>query len=445
MSVDRSSPGRRPYYGWTMLLLAAAAMVGTLPGRTQGLGLITEPLLADLGIDRVAYAQLNFWATLLGASGALGIGRLLDRFGSRVVLTSVALALGTVVCAMSQAAGFAALAIGVTLTRALGQSALSVVSLAIVGRWFVRRIDIAMAIYSVVMSIGFMVAFPLMGAAIQWLGWRQAWLLLGLALVAGLAPVASLLARRSPETIGLQPDGGTSDGVPAAGGLDGLDGLAADRFAAGAEEGYTWQQAVRYPAFWVFAGGAALYGLVASGIGLFNESILAERDFGPEVYYQSLVVTAMAALIGNFGGGWLAQTVRLGGLLAASLLMLTIGLLALPHLDTTTHVMLWAAAMGLGGGVVMVLFFSVWPRVFGRRHLGRIQGIAQAMTVVASALGPLLLAWCVDWTGSYAAMFRILAVVIALTAAAAFVVSIPGPPPRPVAAWPLRADPDPAA
>ena len=38
----------RVSYGWVMLLLAAAAMVGTLPGRTQGLGLVTEPLIADL-------------------------------------------------------------------------------------------------------------------------------------------------------------------------------------------------------------------------------------------------------------------------------------------------------------------------------------------------------------------------------------------------------------
>jgi hypothetical protein len=32
----------RVYYGWIVLTLAAAAMVGTLPARTQGLGLITE-------------------------------------------------------------------------------------------------------------------------------------------------------------------------------------------------------------------------------------------------------------------------------------------------------------------------------------------------------------------------------------------------------------------
>ena len=81
---------RAPYYGWVVLFVAATAMVGTLPGRTQGLGLVTEPLLADLNIGRVDYAQLNLWATLIGASGAIGIGRFLDRFGSRAVLTIVA-------------------------------------------------------------------------------------------------------------------------------------------------------------------------------------------------------------------------------------------------------------------------------------------------------------------------------------------------------------------
>src|SRR5262245_2035913 len=166
---------RSVFYGWFVLLIAAAAMVGTLPGRTQGLGLITEPLLSDLGIDRVSYAQLNLWATIAGSLGALGIGRLIDRAGSRVALTIVALLLGAVVCLMSTAASFAALAAGVTLSRALGQSALSVVSLAMVGQWFVRRIDTAMAIYSVVMSVGFMAAFPAVGATVQQSGWRHAW------------------------------------------------------------------------------------------------------------------------------------------------------------------------------------------------------------------------------------------------------------------------------
>jgi MFS family permease len=403
----------RLYYGWAVVLVAAAAMVGTLPGRTQGLGLITEPLLEDLRLDRVTYAGLNFWATILGAAGAIGMGHALDRFGSRAVLATVAATLGAVVCAMSAATSVPALAVWLTLTRALGQSALSVVSIAMVGHWFVRRIDTAMAVYSIVLSIGFMLAFPLTGALIQGYGWRTAWLSIGLALLLGLTPLALAIVRRSPESIGLQPDGTVE----------------APRATAANEPadlpGHPWHLALATPAFWVFAVGTSLYGLVASGIGLFNESILAERGFGPDVYYQALVTTALTGLAGNFLGGWYARYYRLTLLLAMSLAVLAAGLAVLPHVYARWQVTAWAAAMGLGGGLVTVLFFSVWPRAFGRRDLGRIQGAAQALTVLASAIGPLLLAWCVDWTGSYSAMFTILAVVIAATAASALVVAMP--------------------
>jgi MFS family permease len=404
------------YYGWIVLLVAAVAMVGTLPGRTQGLGLITEPLLADLGISRVRYAELNFWATILGSAGAIGVGQLIDRLGSRIVLTLVVLALGSVVCAMSQTSSFAALALAITLTRGLGQSALSVVSIAMVGHWFVRRIDAAMAVYSVAMSVGFMMAFPLVGTLVQAWGWRAAWLAVGCGLLGLLAPLSAALVRRGPEACGLVPDGALprSAHIPAE-----------NARTSGATTGYRWTEALRTPAFWIFAVGTALYGLVASGIGLFNESILAQRGFGAQTYYYTLVVTAVTALAGNFLGGWLATWVPLSRLMAISLFVLTGGLVALPHVSTQLHVMVWAMAMGLGGGLVMVLFFSVWPRVFGRRHLGTIQGAAQALTVLASALGPLLLAWCVEWTGSYAMMFRALAGVIGLVACMALITPVP--------------------
>jgi MFS family permease len=399
-------------------MVAAAAMVGTLPGRTQGLGLITEPLLADLKISRVGYAQLNLWATLIGSTGAIGVGRLIDQFGSRIVLTFVAAALAAVVCLMSRVTSFTELAIAITLTRALGQSALSVVSLAMVGQWFVRRIDAAMATYSVVMSIGFMIAFPVVGFAVQFHGWRQAWLSLGIAILAGLAPLAWLVVRRSPESIGLVPDGRSTM-------ADRRSTIDHGRSTIDDPVGYTLRAALLTPAFWIFAIGAALYGLVASGIGLFNESILIERGFGPNIYYQTLVVTAMTGLAGNFLGGWLAGYVPLNRLMAISLFVLTGGLVALPHISMHAMAMAWAACMGLGGGLVMVLFFSVWPRVYGRRHLGRIQGVAQALTVLASALGPLLLATCVAWTGSYRAMFYILAAIIGMFGLAALAVPLP--------------------
>src|SRR5262245_57386813 len=240
-------------------------MLGTLPGRTQGLGLITEPLLRDLNISRVTFAQMNLVATLVGGLFCLGIGRLIDRIGSRVVLTVTAIALGLTVLGMSQATGALSMLVAITLTRGFGQSALSVISLAMIGKWFRRRLTRAMAVYAVVMSVGFMAAFPLVGALVQSAGWRIAWASIGLCLVFGLAPLAWLFDRSSPEAIGAEVDGGAVD-----------DPEQADTVST---EHATLGEALRTPSFWVFAIAASMYGLVASGIGLLNESILVERGF----------------------------------------------------------------------------------------------------------------------------------------------------------------------
>jgi MFS family permease len=396
------------YYGWVSLGMAALAMVGTLPGRTQGLGLVTEPLMRDFSIGRVLFAEINLVATLIGSLFCLGIGRLIDRAGSRLVLAVVSLCLGLVVLAMSATRGVWPLLALITLTRGFGQSALSVVSLALVGKWFSRRLSLAMGVYALLMSIGFMAAFPAVGAAVQASGWRIAWAGVGVALVVVLAPLSWLLVRSTPEGVGLEVDGG--------------GGPVED---TGVTAGATLTEALATPAFWIFALAASVYGLAASGIALFNESILAERGFDPSTYYRTLVVTALTALLGNFAGGAFASRGSLRRLLAAAMLLLTLSLAALPHVTTQAEVMAYAVVMGLAGGFVMVVFFSFWGRAYGRAHLGRIQGAAQILTVLASAVGPLLLAQCVAWTGSYAAAFYSLAAVVALLGLSALVVPVP--------------------
>lgn len=391
------------YYGWVNLFVAALAMVATLPGRTQGLGLITEPLLTSLQINRVDFARINLWATLTGALFSLGIGRLIDRFGSRLVLTLVSLALGSVVVLMSGATTVFAIAILITLTRGLGQSALSVISITMVGKWFVRRINLAMAVYSVALSVGFMVAFPLIGTIVVKSGWRTTWWIIGIALLLGLAPLSFLLVRRSPESCALKPDVTTTHG----------------HVNKETTASLTLLQALRTPSFWVFGVASAIYGLIASGIALFNESILAERGFNPSTYHRSLVIVALTALVGNLFAGWLTSRWSMNRLLAVSMLLLAGSLIALPHVRTEAHVAAYAVVMGLAGGFVVVIFFAFWSAAYGRAHLGKIQGVAQALTVIASAVGPLLLAECLTRTGSYAAVFYVLtfvAVVLALSA-----------------------------
>ena len=100
-------------------------------------------------------------------------------------------------------------------------------------------------------------------------------------------------------------------------------------------------------------------------------------------------------------------------------------LAGLPHVTAQWQVFVYAVLMGIVGGFVMVVFFAFWGKAYGRAHLGRIQGAAQILTVLASAVGPLLLAKCVEWTGAYAAAFYGLALVVAALGGAALVVALP--------------------
>jgi MFS family permease len=427
--------GRLPfYYGWVNLTVAAMAMVATLPGRTHGLGMITERLLDDLQIGRVPYASLNLWATLLGALFCWPCGSLLDRFGTRALLTGVVLALATVVLLMSCLSRgvvvsltqtlmgsplhlpvdpamvvFVLLGGTLTLTRGLGQSALSVVSLAIVGKWFVRRLSMAMGCYSVLVAMGFMTAFAI-GNQVRTLSWQVVWAGMGALLLLGMAPLGWLLVRDTPEQCGLPVD----------------EGRFPNHKSTPPRGGCTLTQALRSPAFWLFGLATSLYGLISSGLSLFNESILRERGFDATMYYQIAMIMPIVALVSNFAGGWLGGRWPMGRLLGLALLLQAAALVALPKVQTDLHAYLYAAASGAAGGVVTVVFFAIWGHAFGRAHLGAIQGAAQMLTVISSAVGPLLLAVCQERYQSYSPMFYALALACALCAVGVW--SVPLPP-----------------
>jgi MFS family permease len=313
----------------------------------------------------------------------------------------VALGLGLAVLGMTFARSIGVLFVLLTLTRALGQSALSVVSLALVGKWFARRLNLAMGIFALLVAMGFIAAFPAVGAAVLGSGWRAAWTGVGVGVLV-MAVLAFLFVRNAPslddgdvEALALQPGD------------------------------LTLGEALRTPAFWLFALASAAFGLVYSGIALFNQSILELRGFPAETYHRTLVVSTMVGLVCNFLAGWAGQKWPMQRLMGVGMLMLGLSLLGLPMVRTAVHVDLYAATMGAAGGIVTVVFFSVWGQVFGRTHLGRIQGAAQATTVVASAVGPLLLAETLARTGSYDLLFWGLAAVVAGLGVGAWVVPMP--------------------
>jgi len=399
---------RRSYYGWVIVVVAAMAMVATMPGRTHGLGMITERLLQDSAFEmsRVEYSNMNLWGTLLGGLFCLPCGWLIDRFGLRSVLTVIVAVLGAVVLWMTHLTGNAALFVAITLTRGFGQSALSVLSITMVGKWFGKGVTLPMAVYSLILSLGFGGAFQLAKPYAN-SDWRTLWGAIGWLLLGVMLPVAVLLTRDPKRN------------APAS--------YATNELAATETEiGFTLRQAMRTPAFWMF-GMAISHMAVISGLSLFNEAILKSQGFESKAFYDMMSMSSIAGLVAQLPVGWLGRRVSLARMQMVGLAIQATCMMGLPFVRTMPQLGLYCAGMGVGGAISAILFYSVWSQAFGRRHLGHIQGFSQMLTVLASALGPKFLAECQARTGGYHLAFQLLSVVGFCLAAGFCFVRVPKP------------------
>jgi MFS family permease len=360
----------------------------------------------------------------------LPCGWLLDRLGTRTVFLAVTAALGVTVLAMAQwttgartfplapdlprwAGGSANLVVMVDLflflllTRGLGQSALSVVSLALIGRSAGRRSGLAMGAYAFCTTAGFLTAFVVLGEVVKKYPdeWRPSWAGIGLAvLVLGL--FGGLLVRQ--RVLEADPAGPSR---PAA-----------------AEASLTLGQALLSPAFWTFSLATSFYGMVVAGTSLFNESILAERGFNKAVFVNVTRLGIPIGLAANLMVGWLATRWPLSRLMALATGLFAAALATFPLITTESQVYAYAAALAAAGGAITVCFFTVYRQAFGPARLGSIQGVAQMLTVLFSAAGPQVFATTQARLGSYAPLFPVFAAVALGLAALTWVV---GMAPRP--------------
>jgi MFS family permease len=391
------------YYGWVHVVLAAAAMTATLPGRTYGISQIKVPLCNELGIESLRFNVLNFWAVIIGSLCVPPLGWLIDRIGVRIVLALNAVLLGGSVIAMSRATSETEVAVTMTLIRGLGQGALSVVAIALVGKWFRRRTGIAMGLFSVLLSVGFGPSILQLGSAIKDSGWRAGWEGMGWVLLFGLAPIGFLFARRSPESCGIKPDEPIVD-------------------AASAPSMSLWLT-LRTPSFWIYSLCAATFNLTFSALTLDNETLLDERGLnGKELNYKLLALIMYAGLPANLLAGWLARYFAMGKILGASVVVQAASLAFFPFVSSVADATAYFLTLGASGGGVTVAFFAIYGHHYGRKHLGQIQASAQLMCVLSSAVGPVLLEWWRGQAGSSEPFyFAFAAATLALGLAAWFI------------------------
>jgi MFS family permease len=410
-----------------ILGVASMAMFMSGPGQSYSMAAFIDPMLADLGLARSQYSMAYLVATLISGALLPMVGRLLDRRGARLVLPIVAGLLGLACLGMSRVGALLGLYLGLTFVRSLGQGALTLVGTWMVSQWFERRRGLAMGLLGLGSTLSFM-AFPTGNLAmIQGLGWRGAWVALGLGVWGLLMLPALFLVRNRPEDLGLEPDR-----LPPPAGPD--DGTKPHAAGAGSYASWTSGQALRTPSFWKVVAALSTSAMVSTGLVFHQVSILGERGLSGGAALSLLTIQAAFACATSLVGGALADRVAPRRLLALSMALMAVAMVFLLVPVSPGTALLYSALLGLHTGIQRFSGAVTLAGFFGRGHFGSIKGIAMSLVIAASALGPLPLALAKDLLGRYdLALIALMAFPVAAGIAvwSARPPVLPGPPQTP--------------
>ena len=200
----------RIFYGWWIVLVSLIADGIKQGSFNRGFTVYIIPIQTDLGLGAAAIGWADTLGRLMGGLQGPVVGYCTDRFGPRTMLIFGGLASGLGFILLSQTENyFFFLLVFVGMLSVGFRSGYNNASIAAVNNWFRRRRGLAMSIVSMGDGLGGTIA-PLVGLMVLTFGWRTSVLFSGIAIIVLIIPL-SLLIKRSPETVGLLPDGDRPD------------------------------------------------------------------------------------------------------------------------------------------------------------------------------------------------------------------------------------------
>ncbi len=388
-----SIAGRVPFfYGWVILVVSALAIFVSGPGQTYSVSIFVDHIISDMGWSRTMVSGLYTAGSFTAGVVMIFMGRLLDKYGARIMMTSVCILFGFAAIWMSQVDHLLKLYAGFAFIRILGQGSLTLIPTTLIALWFVRRRGKATAIGSLGGALSG-AAFPiLIHILITNTGWRNAWLVLAFIIWLTLLLPAFLLVRRSPESVGILPDGQSSSPE---------EQVENSKPKIIHESNLSLGEALRTRTFWLLIFAGSSQPLIGTALTFHQVSLLASKGISSVTAASVFGVIAPMQILGTFAAGFMTDRfsnrhlLTLGqGFLAATMLFTFL-------ISSTWQAFFYGAMIGMSGGFIMTVSTVIWPNYYGRLHLGSIRGAATASMVGFAALGPLPFGWIYDLTGSY--------------------------------------------
>jgi MFS family permease len=373
----------RVFYGWFVVAAAfAVTLVGF--GSAYTFSAFVESLQRDFAASRGSVSLVFSLAGFLYFGLGIVSGPLADRWGSRRLSMAGMLLVALGLCAASVARTLTEVYVAYGLGIGLGVGCSYVPALGAVQRWFVKHRGFASGIAVSGIGVGTLVMPPLASYLVATVGWRHAYLALGvIAAVVGVG--MALLIENDPRDRGLGPDG---------------DALHSDS-PQGPPAGFSVREALRSRRF----------------VGLYAACLIC--SFGIFVPFVHLIPYALdhgiprasaVLLLGGVGVGSTAGRFFLGGLAdklgRERALMVMFAGMAITSLIWACSTSFWGLAVfALTYGVFYGGFVAILPALamdyFGGRNVSGIIGVLYTSIGFGTLIGPSAAGFAFDVSHSY--------------------------------------------
>jgi len=397
------------YYGWRMIGLVSALRILGGGLHQYGFTVFFLPVTNELGLSRAATSFAFSLARAQGSFASPLVGYLVDRYGPKPMMITAAFLAGTGYILFSRVYDYTSFLIVYLGVISISFTAGFVHAPTIVANsWFIRLRARAMTVVSAAVPIGGAIITPALAVLIRTMGWRQSALISGiLFLVIGLP--LTLIVRKSPESMGLAPDGEP---------LESVDSRAAgaDKPTALSDRHVTATQALRSPIFWT---------LIVSMTARSAAFTTVTTHFIPIMVWKGLSQTEASVLLAGFALvnlpihfllGWIGDFVNKPKLTAICMFLGVISVL--PMQWTSSLWALWVfTCLYSVLDASMPVFWAAVGDFFGRKSFGTIRGNMNLFYTWGSILGPFIAGAVYDRTQSYQMVFAGITIALLISTA----------------------------
>ena len=350
---------RKLHYGWIVVAVTFLCGLAAAGVRSSPVVYIV-PLQAEFGWSRGELATaVAINLALFGVAAPIS-GRLIDRFGPRVVMlgSMVFLSLGVIGTIFVKDLWQLTLLWGPVIGLGAGGGA-SVVAASVTSRWFVAKRGLVLGLLGTASSTGQIIFIPLLGFVIASASWRSASLVMA-GVVAIVFAACLVWMRNEPADVGAKAYGAASGSGAS---------TAQDSFALGVS------QALRTPEFWLLAGSFFMCGGTANGL-VGTHFIPHSIDHGipPETAAATFGVMGLMNIAGTLASGWLTDRMDPRRILATVFILRGLSLFVLPSVTDFSGLLIFAVIYGLDWFATVPPVVTLATARFGKKHLGTIYG-----------------------------------------------------------------------